>query len=89
MGRILMRTAQLEIHEVPDGYIVYQAQQDKVSYLNNTAALVFEFCDGKLDDVDIVGRIAKIYDLSTSGQDDIKACIDSLLKEGLLESNSR
>jgi hypothetical protein len=89
MGRVLRRTPQLEVHEVPDGYIVYQSHQDKVLYLNKTAALVFEFCDGNLNDLDIIGRIARIYDLSAAGQDEIKGCIESLLREGLLESPSR
>jgi len=88
MGEVLRRAAQLEVHEVPDGYIVYQDQKDNVCYLNKTAALVFELCDGRRD-TDIIGRVAKIYDLDRSGEDQIKACIISLVKEGLVESSSR
>jgi hypothetical protein len=89
MIEILRQVPQLEVHEVPDGYIVYQAQKDKVCYLNKTAALVFELCDGHRGDSDVIDRVTKIYDLTRSGQDEIKTCIDSLVKEGLVESSSR
>ena len=31
---MLVQARNLEVHEVPDGYIVYQADQDRVHYLN-------------------------------------------------------
>ena len=36
----------LEINEVSDGYIVYQPDRDRVHYLNQTATLVLELCNG-------------------------------------------
>jgi hypothetical protein len=86
MSDLLIRAANLEVHEVPDGYIVYQNARDNVCYLNKTAAIVFEFCDGKLETDDIVRRVAKIFDLGVSAHPEIKACIDSLVKEGLVQS---
>ena len=89
MSEIMERVDGLEVHEVPDGYIVYQGNRDYVCYLNKTAAVVFEFCDGKLETDDIVDRVAKIYELGNSGHAEIRACIDSLVKEGLIQSNSK
>ena len=77
----------LEVHEVPDGYIVYLGNRDNVCYLNNTAAVVFEFCDGKRDAEDIVSRVAKIYDLGSSADQEIRDCVDMLVKQGLIQSN--
>jgi hypothetical protein len=89
MSEIMVRAPGLEVHEVPDGYIVYQEARDNVCYLNKTAAIMFEFCDGKLDTDDIVTRVAKAFDLGLSAHAEIRACMDSLVKEGLILSNGK
>jgi hypothetical protein len=88
MSDIMMRASNLEVHEVPDGYIVYQEARDNVCYLNKTAAIVFEFCDGKLAADAIVTRVTKVFDLGVSAHPEIRACIESLVKEGLIRSNT-
>ena len=40
-------TQGLEINAVDDGYIVYQSERDRVHYLNQTAALILELCNGR------------------------------------------
>ncbi|MGB6535142.1 MAG: PqqD family protein [Xanthobacteraceae bacterium] len=82
----MVQASDLEVHEVPDGYIVYQKQRDRVHYLNKTAALIFEFCDGVLQPRDIVEQVARIYALDASGYDEIRAALDSLVQEGLVLS---
>jgi hypothetical protein len=89
MSEVMVRTNGLDVHEVPDGYIVYQGTRDNVCYLNKTAAIIFEFCDGNLDTDDIVTRVAKLFDLDNSSYDEIRSCIASLVKEGLLQSISK
>lgn len=88
MPEIMTRASGLDVHEVPDGYIIYHESRDNVSYLNKTAAIVFEFCDGKLDADEIVARVAKIFDLGTSDAE-IRDCIHALIKEGLIQSSSK
>ncbi len=89
MSEVMVRAPDLEVHEVPDGYIVYQSAADNVCYLNKTAAITFEFCDGKLGTDEIVTRVAKAFELGTSAHAEIKACLDSLVKEGLIISNTK
>jgi hypothetical protein len=89
MPDVMTRTADLEVHEMPDGYIVYQGARDNVCYLNKTAAIVFEFCDGRLAADEIVARVAKVFDLGPSTHAEIRTCIDSLVKEGLIQSNAK
>ena len=89
MSEVMVRAPDLEVHEVPDGYIVYQGAADNVCYLNKTAAITFEFCDGKLAAEDIVARVAKAFDLDISAHAEIRACLDSLVKEGLIISNTK
>jgi hypothetical protein len=89
MADIMERASGLEVHEVPDGYIVYHATRDNVSYLNKTAAIIFEFCDGNLAADDIVKRVSTIFDLGDSAHDEIRNCMASLVKEGLIQSYSK
>jgi hypothetical protein len=59
-----------------------------VHYLNKTAAIVFEFCDGKRDQDEIVSRIANAFELPATAHDEIFACLKSLMKEGLVQTRS-
>ncbi|MGO9361444.1 MAG: PqqD family protein [Xanthobacteraceae bacterium] len=89
MSATVSQAANLEIHEVPDGYIVYQTERDRVHYLNKTAAIIFEFCDGARETDDVVTQVAKVFDLDPSAHDEIRAGLDSLVKEGLVLSPSK
>ena len=89
MSTAMVQASDLEIHEVPDGYIVYQTAQDRVHYLNKTAAIIFEFCDGKLESDEIIARVAQAFDLGPSAHGEIRAGFDSLVKEGLVRSPSK
>ena len=37
----------LDTAQVPDGYVVYLSNREKVFFLNNTAAAILELCDGE------------------------------------------
>jgi hypothetical protein len=89
MTERVVQAANLEIHEVPDGYIVYQTDRDRVHYLNKTAAIILEFCDGLRGRKDIVSRVAKVFELGPSAHEEIEAGLDALVKEGLILSPSR
>jgi hypothetical protein len=89
MSDQFVQAENLEVHEVPDGYIVYQTDRDRVHYLNKTAAIILEFCDGLRDRHDIVLRVAKAFDLGPSAYEEIRTGLDDLVKEGLLISPSR
>jgi hypothetical protein len=80
---VLVRAVGLDVNEVPDGYIIYQTASDRVHYLNNTAAVVFELCDGARDADDIVSRVKKMFEGAADGE--VEACIQNLLKEGLVQ----
>jgi hypothetical protein len=84
MSTGLMQARNLEIHEVPDGYIVYQKDQERVHYLNKTAAVIFELCNGTQQPQDIVEQVAKIYALDPSAYDEISASLDLLVQQGLI-----
>lgn len=89
MADFIHRAEGLEIHDVPDGYIIYQTARDKVHYLNKTAAIIFEFCDGQRDRSEIVSRVATAFELAPRMHDEVSNCLDSLIGEGLLLCSQR
>ena len=84
MQDTLARADNLEVHEVPDGYIIYQTARDRVHYLNKTAAVIFEFCDGNRGETDIVSRVANAFELPPRMHDEVATCLNLLIREGLL-----
>jgi hypothetical protein len=86
---ILLRAEDLDVNEVPDGYVIYQTAADRVHYLNKTAAIVFELCDGARGADDIVSRVTKMFERQGTADGEIETCIQSLLKEGLVLSRSK
>jgi len=88
MNDVLVRAEGLDVNEVPDGYVIYQTAADRVHYLNKTAAIVFELCDGRGAE-DIIARVSQMFEVEGTADGDIEACIQSLLKEGLVLSRSK
>jgi hypothetical protein len=86
---LLSQSDNLEVNEVPDGYIVYQTSRDRVHYLNKTAAIIFELCDGRRDVDDVVSRTAQAFELDQASHVEIRTCLDSLIKEGLVQFHSK
>ena len=74
----------LEISEAVDGVLAYQRDRDRVHFLNPTAALLLESCDGTLAVGEMPGLIAAAFDLPVPPVEDVDACVASLLQEGLL-----
>jgi len=87
---MLVRADGLDVNEVPDGYVIYHTAFDRVHYLNKTAAIVFELCDGSSGPDDIVARVGQMFNLDDeTAREVIEACIRSLLKEGLVLYRSK
>jgi hypothetical protein len=78
------RAAGIELSEVTDGFLVYQPQRDRVHYLNPTAALVLEACDGSVRAGDLPVFLAGAFQLSAPPYDEVAGCLAKLLAEGLL-----
>jgi Coenzyme PQQ synthesis protein D (PqqD) len=88
MTNVLVRAEGLDVNDVPDGYVIYQTAADRVHYLNRTAAIVFELCDSRGVD-DIIARVCQMFEVEGTAHGEIEACIQSLLKEGLVLSRSK
>ena len=76
------RTAGLEINPVTDGYIIYQADRDRVHYLNQTAAPEFELCDDRNEFDDLVRLGQQAWQLASPPIEEVTECIGALRQEG-------
>ncbi len=56
-------TGELEVTQVPDGFVIYDEQGEKVHYLNPTAAVIYTVCDGKMPVSEVQAFVREAYDL--------------------------
>jgi hypothetical protein len=80
----LERAPDIEVREVTDGYVAYDPARDRLHYLNATAAMLLEMCDGKLAARELPEIIAAAFRLAEPPTNEIERCIGKLLDEGLL-----
>jgi hypothetical protein len=74
----------MDINKVDDGDIVYQPERDRVHYLNHTAVLLLELCDGKTRAGELAGLLQAAYHLSEPPTTEVSECLRQLFDEGLL-----
>jgi hypothetical protein len=79
-----LRVQDLELSAVTDGFVVSRADHDRIHFLNPTAALILEICDGNLKARELPELVAAAFQLDSPPVDDVEACLTSLLKEGLV-----
>lgn len=77
------RAADLEISPVIDGFVVSRAGNDRIHYLNVTAAFILEVSDGRSTSADIAALLAKVFGLDNEPHDDVENCLQMLCREGL------
>ena len=82
------RREDLEISEVVDGYVVYDPAHDRVHYLNRTAAVVLELCDGELDVPAMVALVGSAWDLPEPPDEEVRACLARFAAEGLVDDGT-
>jgi len=81
---LLTRTEGLDINVMHDGVVVYQREHKKIHYLNHTAGLVLELCDGKHKPAELASAVGEAYGLADAPYDDIVACLQDLLAKELV-----
>lgn len=74
----------LDMTEVDDGMIIYDERSDRVHYLNSTAAVVLQLCDGQRTLPDIAAICAQLFELEVQPLDEIQDCLLHLEREGLV-----
>ncbi len=73
----------LEISPVIDGFVVSLPGNDKIHYLNPTAAFILEASDGRSTAAEIAKLLAEVFGLHDEPYDDVDHCLQILCSEGL------
>lgn len=79
-----VRATGIEVVPTADGYVVYDADRDRVHYLNHTAALILEFATGANNDEEITRMLQTAYDLPDPPAREVRECLEQLRAEGLV-----
>ena len=74
----------VEVSAVADGYVVYDPANDRVHYLNHTAAVVLEFCTGEHTVEEIASLLQVAYELPEPPVREADECLAQLRQEGLI-----
>lgn len=74
----------LQINAVDDGYVVYQSDRDRVHYLNPTAALILELCNGRNQATALPELLQSAFDLPDAPVEEVEECLKTLRTEGLV-----
>jgi len=74
----------LDINPADDGYIIYQPEQDRVHFLNPTAVLILELCNGRNSPEEIVELVKQAYGLPEPPVEVVLEALTQLKVEGLL-----
>lgn len=81
---VFRQTPDLEISKMPDGYVIYRPEADRVVFLNTTAAVILELSDGKLTLAEIAEILREGYDLQEFPQAEFDTCVQNLIEHGLV-----
>jgi hypothetical protein len=74
----------LEINQTPDGWVIYQKETDRVHFLNPTAALIFELCNGRHTVMEMETILSTAFALSAPMTQKVDLCVSSLVDQGLV-----
>jgi Coenzyme PQQ synthesis protein D (PqqD) len=74
----------LDISPAEDGYIVYTPEHERVHFLNATAVLILELCNGRHSAEQIIELVKDAYGLPEPPVDMVNQALGQLQAEGLL-----
>lgn len=71
--------------ETADGMVVYQTGDEKVHYLNPTAAVIYTLCDTEQTLETIANFLKDIYDLPDTPTTEVRECVELLLEQSVVD----
>ena len=74
----------LDVHEVDDGFVVYDPANDRVHYLNPTATVILSACDGTRPVSQLAAVVRDAWQLDDLPTEEVAACVAQLRHEGIL-----
>ncbi|HLH12858.1 MAG TPA: PqqD family protein [Methylovirgula sp.] len=83
-GTSFIKSSDWQAVEVDDGVVVKDARSDEVHFLNRTAAIVYEMCDGQATPAQMARFLEEAFGLKTSALSDVHACLETLERKNLI-----
>jgi PqqD family protein of HPr-rel-A system len=77
----------LKVFAADDGYVVYHRETDRVHFLNHTAVLLLELCNGRHGIAEMAGILATAYGLDKPLEKEVMDIINRFEEEGLIRSS--
>jgi hypothetical protein len=74
----------LDISSVDGGFIIYEPEKDRVHFLNHTAVLVLELCNGRNSPAEIAELMKGAYGLPEAPHSAVHEILGKMRDEGLL-----
>jgi len=74
----------LEINPVEDGFMIYRPETDRVHYLNHTAVLILELCNGRNTPARIATLLQHAYGLPEAPGQEVTGTLAKMTEEGLI-----
>lgn len=84
-GNPLARRDGLVVQELPDEVLIYDRDRDKAHCLNQTAALVWKYCDGRTSTSAIARRLERELNVEAIDEKIVWFALRELSKDHLLE----
>ena len=77
-----------EVTELAAGLLVRRPPPSGEHELNNTAAMVFELCDGRRTVTEVAAELAACFALASAPLAEVHACVDGLRRAGILDAKT-
>lgn len=71
-----------DLNEVPDGYVIYDNDNNQVHYLNTTAAIIYQLLDGNHTVDEVAELIKQAFDLDEDVE--VATSIENMLEANLI-----
>jgi hypothetical protein len=84
MSDMPTRVDDIDVVEMADGFAVYHVTRDRVHFVNHTAAIMLELCDGTKTEVEIARVLGGCYDLPRPPEAEVAGCLAQFRDEGLV-----
>jgi Coenzyme PQQ synthesis protein D (PqqD) len=78
------QVAGLEISQTPDGWVIYRQETDRVHFLNPTAVLIFELCNGRHTVMEMGTILSTAFASPAPMTDKVCVCVSRLVDQGLV-----
>ncbi len=80
----LRRCDGIEVHDAQDGLVIFFPETQRVHHLNQTAAVLFELCDGTRATSDLPKLVADLFQLDATPVEEVRAGVQQLMDESIL-----